>query len=37
LGVGKPLFKNVSQSRLELLDSKSFASQNVLLHYRTRG
>jgi dihydrofolate reductase len=36
LGAGKPLFKDVTRSNLELIDSGSFASQNVRLHYRTR-
>lgn len=34
LGRGKPLFADVSQSSLELVESKSFASGNVLLHYK---
>ena len=35
LGVGKPLFKEVKKSNLELLETRSFKSGNVLLHYRT--
>jgi dihydrofolate reductase len=36
LGAGKPLFKDVTRSNLELINSRSFASQNILLHYRIR-
>lgn len=35
LGAGKPLFKEVKKSNLELLKTRSFPSGNVLLHYRT--
>ncbi|MFD2045797.1 dihydrofolate reductase family protein [Ornithinibacillus salinisoli] len=34
-GGGKPLFKQVNQNKLTLLQAKSFASGNVLLHYAT--
>jgi dihydrofolate reductase len=33
LGAGKPLFKGVRQLRLKLLETRSFNSGNVLLHY----
>jgi dihydrofolate reductase len=34
-GEGKPLFKDVKQFGLELLETKSFKSGNILLHYGT--
>jgi dihydrofolate reductase len=33
VGAGKPLFKNVKKFNLELQESTSFKSGNVLLHY----
>jgi len=35
LGTGKPLFKEVKRSPLELVEARNFHSGNVLLHYRT--
>ena len=32
-GTGKPLFKDVRQLSLKLIENKSFSSGNVLLHY----
>lgn len=34
LGNGRPLFENVKRFDLKLLESRSFKSGNVLLHYR---
>ncbi|OJF11051.1 dihydrofolate reductase family protein [Couchioplanes caeruleus] len=34
LGNGKPLFKDVEGVRLELVEARTFASGNVLLHHR---
>jgi dihydrofolate reductase len=34
LGAGKPLFKEVKKCNLELLETRSFPSGNLLLHYR---
>jgi len=34
LGTGKPLFKDVGQIHLKLLEARSFKSGNVLLHYK---
>jgi len=34
-GEGKPLFQDVKQNNLELLEARNFKSGNVLLHYRT--
>ena len=33
-GAGKPLFKNLKQQNLKLLNTKSFDSGNVVLHYK---
>jgi hypothetical protein len=33
LGAGKPLFQDVKQFPLELLEARDFHSGNVLLHY----
>jgi dihydrofolate reductase len=33
LGAGKPLFQDVKQFPLELLEARGFHSGNVLLHY----
>lgn len=35
LGTGKPLFKDVKQFNLELIEARDFSSGNVLYHYRT--
>jgi dihydrofolate reductase len=35
LGAGRALFKEVKKCNLELLETRSFRSGNVLLHYRT--
>src|SRR6185436_6573130 len=34
LGTGKPLFKDVKKNDLKLIDSQSFDSGNVILHYK---
>lgn len=34
LGQGKPLFKDVQKLNLKLVESRGFASGNVLLHYK---
>ncbi|MBC7876576.1 MAG: dihydrofolate reductase [Anaerolineales bacterium] len=34
-GEGKPLFKEVKESKLELVETKAFKSGNILLHYKT--
>jgi dihydrofolate reductase len=36
LGEGKPLFKNVGKSSLNLLETRDFPSGNVLLRYQPR-
>ena len=36
LGKGKPMFKEVTQTRLELIECRPFKSGNVVLHYRCR-
>ena len=36
LGKGKALFKDVNKVSMKLADTQSFASGNVLLHYKTR-
>ncbi|BCG61597.1 dihydrofolate reductase family protein [Paenibacillus sp. URB8-2] len=35
IGNGKPLFQDATQMKLELLETRSFSSGIVLLHYRT--
>jgi dihydrofolate reductase len=35
LGTGKPLFKDVKNMNLALIESRNFNSGNVLLHYKT--
>ncbi|OGO38737.1 MAG: deaminase [Chloroflexi bacterium RBG_16_57_11] len=35
VGTGKPLFKDVQNINLKLLDTRNFKSGNVLLHYAT--
>lgn len=35
LGTGKPLFKDISKFSLKLLETRSFDSGNVFLHYKT--
>ena len=35
LGTGKPLFKDVGKINLKLLETRSFKSGNVMLHYTT--
>jgi dihydrofolate reductase len=35
LGTGKPLFKDVKNMNLALIESRKFDSGNVLLHYKT--
>jgi dihydrofolate reductase len=34
-GDGKPLFRDVKESKLELVETKAFKSGNILVHYKT--
>ncbi len=36
LGQGKPMFKNVNQKQLELINTRRFANGNVLLTYKNK-